>query len=93
MSRGAANERATGWWTTEQKERAGSASTECQYEYWKKKVKVNKAMDIKHDETTDWKKKAHETTTKLVCSDHGITAASKEVVDYGTCEFQTDGRE
>lgn len=34
-------------------------------------------MDIKHDETTS-SKKAHETTTKLVCSDHGITAASKD---------------
>lgn len=40
------------------------------------KVKVNKAMDIKHDETTG-SEKAHETTTKLVCSDHGIIAASK----------------
>lgn len=34
-------------------------------------------MNIKHDEMTD-SKKAHETTTKLVCSDHGIIAASKE---------------
>lgn len=34
-------------------------------------------MDIKHEETTS-SEKAHETTTKLVCSDHGIIAASKD---------------